>query len=82
MLKRENLLQYNTNKQNNRVLLVLTYSKALPDIHTIQRKNMKTLYKSERMKNVFKKIPIVSYKRNKNIKDILVHRKQSIQFKK
>jgi hypothetical protein len=55
MLKRENLLQYNTNKQNNRVLLVLTYSKALPDIHTIQRKNMKTLYKSERMKNVFKK---------------------------
>ena len=55
MLKRENLLQYNTKKQNNRVPLVLTYSKALPDIHTILRKNMKTLYKSERMKNVFKR---------------------------
>jgi hypothetical protein len=82
MLKRDNFLQYNTKKQNNRVLLVLTYSKALPDIHTIVRKNMKTLYKSERMKNVFKELPIVSYKRNKNIKDILVHRKHSIQFNK
>jgi hypothetical protein len=39
---------------------------------------MKTLHKSERMKNVFKELPIVSYKRNKNIKDILVHRKHSI----
>ena len=78
--KRENLLYYNTIKQNNRIPLVLTYSKALPDIHTILRKNMKTLHKSERMKNVFKELPIVSYKRNKNIKDILVHRKHSIQF--
>jgi hypothetical protein len=41
---------------------------------------MKTLHKSERMKNVFKELPIVSYKRNKNIKDILVHSKHSIQF--
>ena len=41
---------------------------------------MKTLYKSERMKNVFKELPIVSYKRSKNIKDILVHRKHSMQF--
>jgi hypothetical protein len=41
---------------------------------------MKTLHKSERMKNVFKELPIVSYQRNKNIKDILVHSKHSIQF--
>ena len=80
MLKRQYLLQYNTKKQNNRVPLVLAYSKALPDIHTILRKNMKTLYKSERMKNVFKELPIASYKRSKNIKDILVHRKHSIPF--
>jgi hypothetical protein len=33
---------------------------------------MKTLCKSERMKNVFKELPIVSYKRIKNIKDIQV----------
>jgi hypothetical protein len=41
---------------------------------------MKTLHKSERMKKCLKELPIVSYKRNKNIKDILVHSKHSIQF--
>ena len=30
------------------------------------------------MKNVFKELPIVSYNRNKNIKDILEHRKHSM----
>ena len=74
MLKRENRLLYNTKKRNNRVPLVLSYSKALPDIHTILRKI------SERMKNVFKELPITSCKRNKNIKDILVHHKHSVQF--
>jgi hypothetical protein len=34
-LGRENLLQYNTKKQNNRVPLVITYSKPLPNIHEI-----------------------------------------------
>jgi hypothetical protein len=37
-LDRENLLQYNTKKQNNRVTLVITYSKALPNIHEILKK--------------------------------------------
>ena len=32
------------------------------------------------MKNVFKELPIVSYNRNKNIKDILEHRKHSMQL--
>ena len=75
MLKRENLLQYNTKKQSNRVTLVLTYSKAPPDIHRILRKHIR---KNE---NVFKEIPSVSYKRNKNIKDVLVHRKHSMTEK-
>jgi hypothetical protein len=37
-LDRENLLQYNTKKQNNHVPLVITYSKALPNIHEILQK--------------------------------------------
>ena len=37
-LDRENLLQYNPKKQNNRVPLVITYSKALPNIHEILKK--------------------------------------------
>jgi hypothetical protein len=52
-LERENLLQYSTRKQNNRVPLVITYSKALPNIHDILRKNMKILNQSDKMKKVF-----------------------------
>jgi hypothetical protein len=40
---------------------------------------MKILYNSEKMKRIFDEPPIVSYKRNKNIKDILVHRKHNLQ---
>jgi hypothetical protein len=67
-LDRENLLQYNTKKQNNRVPLEITYSKALPNIHEILKKNMKILYNSEQMKRIFDEPPMVSYKRDKNIK--------------
>jgi hypothetical protein len=42
-LDRENLLQYNTKKQNNRVPLVITYSKALPNIHEILQKKYENL---------------------------------------
>ena len=79
-LDRENLLQYNTKKQNNRVPLVITYSKALPNIHEILPKKMNILYNSEKMKRIFDEPPTVSYKRDKNIKDILVHRKHNLQF--
>ena len=41
---------------------------------------MKILYNSEKMKRIIDESPIVSYKRDKNIKDILVHRKQNLQF--
>jgi hypothetical protein len=52
----------NTKKQNNCVPLVITYSKALPNIHEILKKNMKILYNSEKMKSIFDEPPIVSYK--------------------
>jgi hypothetical protein len=52
-LDREHLPQYNTKKENNRVPLVITYSKALPNIHEILKKNIKMLYNSEKMKRIF-----------------------------
>ena len=70
-LDRTSLLKYNTRKQNtDRVPLVVTYSYGLPNIHNILSKNLKILHQSERMKEVFKNVPLVSYKRDKNIKDI------------
>ena len=52
-LKRENLLQYNTRKQFNRVPLVNSYSKALPNIHDIFKKIMNILNQSDKMKKSF-----------------------------
>ena len=79
-LERKSLLKYKKKKQNDRVPLVITYSDGLPNIHSILRKNLKTLHRSDRMKEIFKEPSIVSFRRDKNIKDILVHRKHNLQF--
>ncbi|XP_053403160.1 uncharacterized protein LOC128558275 [Mercenaria mercenaria] len=58
-----------------RVPVVVTYSRHLPNLHNIVRKHMNTLHKSERMKHIFSDTPIVAYRRNTNISDLLVHGK-------
>ena len=73
-LNREDLLQYKDRKENDRVPLVFTYSKALPNIHAFLRKHLKILHQSNRLKKIFPDPPIVSFKRDNNIKDILVHK--------
>jgi hypothetical protein len=52
-LEHEDLLKHNQPKQSDRVPLVSTYTDALPNIHTILRKHLDTLYNSEEMKQVF-----------------------------
>ncbi|XP_071153747.1 uncharacterized protein [Mytilus edulis] len=81
-LNREDLLQYKQKKENNRVPLVITFSKALPNVHSILRKNLKILHQSERLKKIFPDPPIVAFKRDNNIKDILVHKKHNLLFYK
>ena len=67
----------NRNKKNksDRVPLVLTFSKLLPDIRKILRKYQATLHKSERMSEVFDKPPLLAFRRDKYLCDVLVHRK-------
>ena len=65
----------NKKNQSDRVPLVLTYSKLLPDVRTILRKHQATLHKSERMREVFDKPPLLAFRRDKNLCDVLVHRK-------
>ena len=62
--------------------MVVTYSKALTNIHAILRKHLKILHQSNRLKKIFPDPPIVSFKRDNNIKDILVHKKHNIMFYK
>lgn len=82
ILDRKELLKYKLKTENNRVPLVLTFSKALPNIHSILRKHLKTLHQSDRLKKAFPDPPIVAFKRDKNIKDILVHKKHNLIFYK
>jgi hypothetical protein len=76
ILDRESLLKGSSKKTSEqRIPLVVTYSKLLPDIRTILRKHETTLYQSERMRNVFSKPPLLAYRRDRNIADVLVHTK-------
>jgi len=55
-LNRENLLEYkDLKKEVDRVPLVTTYSRGLPDIHKILRKHQNVLEESEELRDVFPK---------------------------
>jgi hypothetical protein len=80
-LDRNNLLQYRSDKsKTDRVPFVLTYSKGLPHVREIIKKKMTVLYNSEKMKKVFIKSPILAFRRDKNLKNILVHKKHNSMF--
>ena len=81
-MDREELLHKEVKRQrNDRVPLVITYSKSLPDIRGILRKHQDTLYMSERMQEVFAKPPLLAFRRDKNICDTLVHGKTNRALK-
>ena len=81
-LKREDLLDIKCKeKKEERVPLVLTFSKHLPDIHKIVRKHLPVLHRSERMAKAFQTPPIVAYRRDKNLADTLVHGKTNRALK-
>jgi len=58
-----------------RVPLVLTFSKHLPDIRSIIQRNLPELHRSGAMKEVFEEVPIVAFRRGRNLGDTLVHGK-------
>ncbi|KAK3089634.1 hypothetical protein FSP39_005226 [Pinctada imbricata] len=81
-LERSNLLNYNSkHKGKDRVPLVITYSKNLPDIQRITRNHLSLLHKSPKMEKIFSDPPIVAFKRDRNLTDILVHGKLNKIFK-
>ena len=81
-INRSDLLSYKTKDKNkDRVPLVITYSKHLPDIHKISRDHLPLLHKSSEMQQIFDKPPLVAFKRDRNLTDILVHGKHNKIFK-
>ena len=59
----------------DRVPMALTFSRFLPNVSALLKKNRHLLNRSERMRNVFPADSMVAYKRGRNLKDLLVHRK-------
>ena len=81
-LKREDLLSVKSKEKNeDRVPLVLTFSRHLPDIYKIVRKHLPVLHRSDRMTEVFQKPPIMAYRQDKNLTDTLVHGKTNKALK-
>ncbi|KAI8495641.1 hypothetical protein Bbelb_266130 [Branchiostoma belcheri] len=56
----------------DRTVLVTTYSPHLPPLHTIIKKYWNLVQLSSRTRDIFQDPPLVAYRRNKNIKDMLV----------
>ena len=82
-LNREDLLQAKTKKKKGkRVLLVVTFSKQLPDISNILRKHHGILSNSANLRAAFTQPPIVAYRRDANICDTLIHMKTNRILKK
>lgn len=79
--ERSDLLQYNEDKENTeRIPLVLTFSRALPNVGQIVRKHLPELHTSDRMKEIFPNPPIAAFRRDNNLQDILVHKKHNKLF--
>ena len=83
-VKNRDFLLKHRNKSNSkmtRVPLVLTYCRSLPNIKKILESNQRILKKSDRLRKIFKDLPIISYKRDQNLADLLVHKKTNKSLK-
>ena len=67
---------------NNRIFLVLTYHPALSKkIYDILKQNQNILKVNAEHKKIFNEIPLVSFRRGKTLKDVLVRSKLKVEFK-
>ena len=82
-LKRADCLKRKNKKQTkNRVPLVTTFNPGLPNIPQILRKYLPILHSSERCLAAIPECPILSFRRPRNLRDILVKAKVNDKNKK
>ncbi len=60
------------NTKSDRVPLVVTYHPNLPDLNGIIRKHWPIIQSHPRLNNAIPELPIIAYKRPKNLRDILI----------
>ena len=68
---REELLKYKTKEISTRIPFILTYNPTLPNAKEAIDKHWGILQINTKMKEIFKDKPIMAYRRNKNLGDIL-----------
>lgn len=74
-VERKSLLEYKDKTSMDRVPLVLTYDSRLANASYLIRQHMPTLHADDRLKSIFREPPLVSFRRTRNLKDLLVSAK-------
>ena len=75
-INRNDTLRYkNKDKPNTRTPLVVTYHPDLPPLAQIVNKHFSILQTNDKLKQVFPEPPLISYRRPKNLRDLIVRAK-------
>ena len=78
-LSREDLLYNQQHQQQshikNRIIFSTTYNPRIPHLHQKLQELQPILHASERCKKVFPEPPLIAYRRNRNLNDLLVSRR-------
>jgi hypothetical protein len=72
-LERHTLLQPPKKTTNSKIPLVLTYNRCIQPVVTTIFKNFSILQNDLQLSSLFPQLPLVSYRRDRNLKDTLVH---------
>ena len=70
-MDRKKLLEEKAKKQSNRIPLVLTYNRTLPNVKRAISNNWNLLHVNQEFKDVFQEPPILAFRRNRNLYDLL-----------
>ena len=86
-VSRNKLLNKIKTSNTERLPLTVTYNRPLPDLKTIIDKNWHILHIEPKLKEIFAEPPILTFKRNKNFKDMIgcnkvFHNKKILNWKK
>ena len=68
---RKQLLTYNEKKGDNKIKFITKYNKGLPNIRNVFESNWHILQTNEKLAETFEDKPILAFRRNRNLRDIL-----------
>ena len=70
-IDRKQLLTYNGKKGDNKIKYITKYNKGLPNIRNVFESNWHKLQTNEKLAETIEYKPILAFRRNRNLRDIL-----------